>query len=643
MIDICGRKVKVLARINSQTINVCTAENIHGQYDYIVRLYPPFIDEDTLLRQKFNSIEDMIKYLQQNHHGQIEKEPSIFVTSQPSEGVGMAISVNMADLGSYERVRKDVPRRHDRGKDYFVDNHDGIPSTENDTNREEEHLAIALWNRFGPGKTPITLPDGTSLTLLDYQFPLKARQDDKGVGKVDLFGVTDAGQAWVIELKRGANRTDLPSSALEQALGYTAMVQANMDDIRSESKGNSIREDIPAVCVMAPEEYWDGQTAGLEALRMKIETELSLPVRFVTIKMSPDALTLGINGNRSTLNGDILFDYVEVKQAISNQLDKRKVQILVKLFLDVANRAGIEKIEAKIERAFFGDGAGWSKVESQLRRWVETPGKGRHADAKPYALELYEYLFGQIKEGLNMSRSSVPHDNCSNDRTDAQGRAYKGSQLQIQIYVNRRAEELNAAICAADPALSDGCITWVSPVEENRFEEYKDEDFLRAVGMSQLAPELVGKFWPKSGPQWDALARVKIKGKDGVILVEAKNYPDEIEGNGCKACPHSRSIIEDALKETKQWLGVPSEADWMGKWYQPANRLAHLYFLNEVVGVPAWLVNVHILDDPMHKPTSLMGWETALAGIKSDMGLAGVTVPCLIEVFLPALRREELG
>ena len=102
------------------------------QNHYIVRLYPPFIDDDTLLRQKFNSIEDMIKYLQQNHHGQIEKEPS----SQLSEGVGIAISVNGADLkGSYERVMKDAPRRRDRDKDYFVDSHEGNPSTENDTNR----------------------------------------------------------------------------------------------------------------------------------------------------------------------------------------------------------------------------------------------------------------------------------------------------------------------------------------------------------------------------------------------------------------------------------------------------------------------------------------------------------------------------
>ncbi|MBF0634186.1 MAG: hypothetical protein HQK85_06000 [Nitrospinae bacterium] len=474
-------------------------------------------------------------------------------------------SLDMADLkGSYERIMKGAPRRHNRDKRYFIDGHDGVPSTKGGTNRNEEHLAIALWNRFGPGKTPITLPDGISLTLLDYQFPLKERQDDKGVGKVDLFGVTSAGQAWVIELKQGANRTDTPSAALLQALGYAAMVQANMDDIGSEPKGKPIRESIPAVCVMAPEGYWYGQTAELAELNRQVEAELDVPVRFVAIKMSPDALILGLNGNKPRLNGDIEFEYVEA-QSIGEQ----------------------------------------------------------------------------IKDGFNMIKSFISPRSSSNGRADSQGRAYKGSQLQIQIYVNRRAEELNTAICAAYPALKDH-ISWVSPLKNALYEEYKDEDFLRSVGMSRLAPLLVGDFWPKGGPRWDALARVKINGKEGVILVEAKNYPGEIEGNGCGASPYSRSIIEKALQKTKKWLGVAPETDWMGKWYQSANRLAHLYFLNEVVGVPAWLVNVHILDDPMHNPTSRNVWEIELAGIKSQMGLSGVAVPHLVDVFMPAHRREEL-
>jgi hypothetical protein len=39
-------------------------------------------------------------------------------------------------------------------------------------------------------------------------------------------------------------------------------------------------------------------------------------------------------------------------------------------------------------------------------------------------------------------------------RTDERGRAYKQSQFQMQIYVNRREEALSAAVIAALPTLA---------------------------------------------------------------------------------------------------------------------------------------------------------------------------------------------
>jgi hypothetical protein len=59
----------------SQTVNICDRRNIHGEYDYIVRLRAPFISEDALLRQNFKSIEDLVQYLETNHFGQIECSP----------------------------------------------------------------------------------------------------------------------------------------------------------------------------------------------------------------------------------------------------------------------------------------------------------------------------------------------------------------------------------------------------------------------------------------------------------------------------------------------------------------------------------------------------------------------------------------
>lgn len=151
------------------------------------------------------------------------------------------------------------------------------------------------------------------------------------------------------------------------------------------------------------------------------------------------------------------------------------------------------------------------------------------------------------------------------DRVDDSGRAYAGSQLQIQIYVNRRPDELSQHTLKALPSLASlgADIRWVSPLESERFIEYQDRAFLRAVGLDHLASQLSG-FWPSGGPVWDALAAVEFRkypGVKGVMLVEAKSHPPEVYGGGCKASPRSRKKIEAALSETKRWLGVPEDID----------------------------------------------------------------------------------
>ena len=76
MLHICGRKVKVHTRTKSQTVNICSPRNIHGEYDYVVRLRPPFVTEDTLQRQDFRSIEGLVGYLERQHFGEIERKPA---------------------------------------------------------------------------------------------------------------------------------------------------------------------------------------------------------------------------------------------------------------------------------------------------------------------------------------------------------------------------------------------------------------------------------------------------------------------------------------------------------------------------------------------------------------------------------------
>ena len=128
-----------------------------------------------------------------------------------------------------------------------------------------------------------------------------------------------------------------------------------------------------------------------------------------------------------------------------------------------------------------------------------------------------------------------------------------------------------------------------------------DGAFLRALELERLVPSLAA-FWPRSGPQWDGLARVETaRALSGVVLVEAKSYPQEMERNSCGAKGASLDQIREALEDTKRWLAVPDSVDWLGSLYQFANRLAHVYFLRERHGIPTWLVNLCVVDDPTRR------------------------------------------
>jgi len=230
-------------------------------------------------------------------------------------------------------------------------------------------------------------------------------------------------------------------------------------------------------------------------------------------------------------------------------------------------------------------------------------------------------------------------------RTNQSGRAFKGSQLQIQTYVNLYHDVLNDAIIAAIPELSESRLPliWVSPLEDDEFREYQDAAFLQALGLEGLRDSLA-RFWPKNGPVWDALAKLEDPSAgtcQGAILVEAKSYPDEMRSSGSGASGPSLRMIEAALDAACQWLRVARTPAWTGRLYQMANRLAHLYFFRELAGIAAWLVSVNFCDDS-HRPTSRGQWQTALEAARSELGISPGGIPFYAEVILPAFNREAL-
>ena len=187
--------------------------------------------------------------------------PILFST--PNRTRGLANEIQRIDVvalcGEYERLRKTAPRRSARNKRYFV-GHDGRPQAKNPGSPSEKHLAIALWRREAQW------PRAGSgwMCLLDYQFPLKARRSDAGLGEVDLLGATDEGRLVVIELKvrrKNGSPGDTPLLAVMEALRYAAVVHANHRAIAAEARDGfaiNVSEQPPIVQILAPEDWWRG-------------------------------------------------------------------------------------------------------------------------------------------------------------------------------------------------------------------------------------------------------------------------------------------------------------------------------------------------------------------------------------------------
>ena len=212
----------------------------------------------------------------------------------------------------YQSLVRYAPRRADRDKRYFVAGHDGVPSSGRGSNRFEEHCAIALFNL---GK-PWPCAHGGQFRLLDYQFPLKARQGDAGIGKIDLLGVTDKGRLMVIELKvkPDSGRGEAPPAALMEGLRYAAIVQANLDAIANEANarfGVRVSNEPPMILLLAPPAWWHGWQAlshtvagnwqsAFNALIQDVQNNIGVTIGCA--ELQGGKLAMGLNGQKPKLD-----------------------------------------------------------------------------------------------------------------------------------------------------------------------------------------------------------------------------------------------------------------------------------------------------------------------------------------------------
>jgi hypothetical protein len=183
----------------------------------------------------------------------------------------------------------------------------------------------------------------------------------------------------------------------------------------------------------------------------------------------------------------------------------------------------------------------------------------------------------------------------------------RGSLKWIQRAVERRSSELERPIL--DRIKGAGGIEWLSPLRNDDFAEYRDEAFLNRLDLTEHVLGLE-QFWPKRGPQWDALGRT-MSGE--ILLVEAKAHIGEFCSPASQASKDSLLMIRSSLKAAAMAIGVPaSKAEsWHGEFYQYCNRLAHLWWLRDQ-DIKAWLILVGFCGDAdMPGDTTKEAWEAA--------------------------------
>ena len=209
----------------------------------------------------------------------------------------------------------------------------------------------------------------------------------------------------------------------------------------------------------------------------------------------------------------------------------------------------------------------------------------------------------------------------------------RGSLKWMQLAANERADYLNRMVRDACSIPSEEMIEWLSPRADDEWAEYRDGDFLNLLGI-ELSARPLREFWPRLGPQWDALGRIH---SGGVLLVEAKANILEAVSPPSQASPRSLSRIRASLEDTQRFLRVDTRIDWTAKLYQYANRLAHLYLLRELNGIDARLLFIYFVGDrDVDGPRTVREWQAALTVVKGVLGLPGRhrLSACVSDVFL---------
>lgn len=198
-----------------------------------------------------------------------------------------------------------------------------------------------------------------------------------------------------------------------------------------------------------------------------------------------------------------------------------------------------------------------------------------------------------------------------------------GSKYHFQGYRDHANEILDAAFLHAIGGRVE-VLTWLYPTTPGTAEEPAGIEFLSPTNAVRQAWH---DFWPTGGrqPSWDGIAKVQYGGATEWLIVEAKANQPEFASPPSEASELSLKKIRESLKSTQIHLGVHRSFCWHGTYYQYANRLAFLYFLNVVARIPARLVFLYFMGETFPDrrpcPKSEERWKELINACHLTLGI----------------------
>jgi len=211
-----------------------------------------------------------------------------------------------------------------------------------------------------------------------------------------------------------------------------------------------------------------------------------------------------------------------------------------------------------------------------------------------------------------------------------------GSEYQLLRYLGHHRKYLNAQIQEATG--SNSPIEWMDYPASPRGKS-QDGEWIGIGFLKYLRPDYNSirkawnEFWPHRGPSWDGIFL-----QGGVIyIVEAKAYIKEMEQE-CQAGNPSMEKIRRAFKR------ITNDEDkatvWLNsKYYQLANRLAFIYFLNSIE-IKAKVCSIFFLngygENDSKNVTSEEQFKTACENEYKELELTDEEKKYLVNVFIDA-------